>query len=228
MEAIWISLGGNAAFLVVVAFLGRKLLTLWLDKDFERFKDRVSSDSARALERTKAELQLAGNTEIERLKNDLALVAAEHSILLTRLQDRRADVIGDLYAKIAVAIRLTSSFVSPMQLVGEPSQTDKAVTARNAILAAQEKFDETQIWLTESCAKSVDELMIALRYAYNHFAVYLPYLDKPGATDQALERQHNAWIHSWESVSQTTVPAARRALETEMRSLLLPASRQAR
>jgi hypothetical protein len=92
-------------------------------------------------------------------------------------------------------------------------------SARVAIETVQHEFDESQIWLTEPCAKRVDELMSELR-----FAVYVRYLDKPGSTDQALERQHDAWMHSWESVSKTKVPPARQALEAEMRSLLNPAS----
>jgi uncharacterized protein YecT (DUF1311 family) len=109
-----------------------------------------------------------------------------------------------------------------MQWAEQPDQRTKGTLAAQAIGVAQEKFDETQIWLTPTCAKSVDELMAALRYAYNHLAVYLPFMDKPGATEDALRKQQEAWMHSWDSVSSTKVPVARQALEAELRALLAP------
>jgi hypothetical protein len=218
--AIWIALGGNAAFLLVVAFLGKGLVSQWLEKDLQRFKDQLASDSARELEGLKSQLSLTANSELERLRGDLALAASEHSIMLSRLQERRAQVIGDLYSKIAVATRLTSSFVSPMQWIGEPSQMNKATEVRNALTAAQSAFEENRIWLTDSCAKCVDALVAELRSAYNQLAVWLKH--EKGLSDRAEDQKTNAWMQSWEAVSSTKVPAARAALEAEMRLLLDP------
>jgi hypothetical protein len=205
MSAIWIALGGNAAFLLVVAFLGKSLVSQWLEKDLQRFKDKLASDSTR---------------EIEALKGDLALAASEHSILLSRLQERRAQVIGEIYSKIAIAIRLTSSFVAPMQFVWEANHFDKATETRNALTAAQGAFEENRIWLTESCAKSVDALVTELRSAYNQLAVWLKH--EKGLSDQAEEQKTRSWMQSWEAVSSGKVPTALQALEAEMRSLLEP------
>jgi hypothetical protein len=198
MEAIWIALGGNAAFLLVVAFLGKGLVSQWLEKDLQRCKDQLASDSARELEGLKSRLSLTANSELERLKSELALVASEHSIMLSRLQERRAQVIGDLYSKIAIATRLTSSFVSPMQWVWEQSQMNRAAEARDALTTAQNAFEENRIWLTESCAKCVDALVTELRGAYNQLAVWVKH--EKGLTDQVEERKTKSWMDSWEAV----------------------------
>jgi hypothetical protein len=220
MADVWIALGGNAAFLLVVAFLGKKLVSQWLEKDLKRFQDQLATDSSREIEALKSELSLTASSQLERLKGELALAASEHSIMLSRLQERRAQVIGDIYSKIAIAIRLTSSFVSPMQWVWEVSQMEKATEVRNALTAAQVTFEENRIWLTESCAKSVDILVAELRSAYNQLAVWLKH--EKGLTDQAEERKTKAWMDSWEAVSSVKVPPALQALEAEMRLLLDP------
>ena len=219
MEAVWIALGGQATFLIFVAFLGRSLIGHWLGKDFELFKAQVASDAAQSLERARADLQLVASTELERLRSELAVVAAEHSILLSRLQDQRAQVIGELYGKVAAAIRHTTTFVTPAFRSGA-TQEEMAFAARAAIVTAQETFDDKQIWLTESCAKTVEDVTAGLEDAFNEFARLMDGQPETGA------RNEEAFQRSWELVNRAKVPAARRALEAEMRSLLIPASRK--
>src|SRR5215831_17435376 len=155
MDTWWLRLLGNAGFLAILAYLGRELISRWMEKDLARYKDRLASGSAQEVERMRAQLQATASMELERLKSELANIASERQILLARLQDRRASVIGDLYASLAKAIRLTSSFVAPFQAAGEPDQKTKANLARDALMHAHESFDDTRIWLTESCANSV-------------------------------------------------------------------------
>jgi hypothetical protein len=97
---------------------------------------------------------------------------------------------------------------------------EKATQVRDALTVAQDAFEENRIWLTESCAKSVDALVTELRSAYNQLAVWLKH--EKGLTDEAEEQKARAWMRSWEAVSAAKVPPARQALEAEMRLLLDP------
>src|ERR1700685_3417467 len=96
MEGVWIALGGNAAFLLLVAYLGRKLVAQWFDKDLEAFKQAIADASALELEKARGALEIATN---------------EHSILLSKLQDRRANVVGDIYEHIAAGIEALESYL---------------------------------------------------------------------------------------------------------------------
>jgi hypothetical protein len=78
----------------------------WLNKDLERHKSA---------------LKAAVDLENERLRSSLQIVAAEHSIILTRVQEKRAAVIGGIYALLAKAIALTTSYVHVAQWAGELS-----------------------------------------------------------------------------------------------------------
>ena len=156
MQAVWIALGGNAMFLVVVAFLGRKLVTHWLDKDLNRFRDQ---------------LQSAASQELETLKGRLQIAANEHSILLTKLQERRAEVIGELYSKVSKGVRELASYVRPLQLSGEQNLVEKAAAARASLSGAYSLFEDKQIWLTAECAKRVDDFLEDLRKKFNHYDI---------------------------------------------------------
>ncbi len=210
MQAVWIALGGNALFLVVVAFLGRKLITHWLNKDFERFKQKIESSAA---------------IELERVKGGLTVIAAEHSILLSRLQDRRAEVIGTLYAKIMTAKRLTELGVHPMQAAAlGDNPGDKMPPAAEAIREARNTFDQTQIWLTESCARSVEDLMSKIVTLYNEHIRHHALSHLSGNASLA-HGPSESLVQAWEALTTNELPRALKALETEMRSLLEPPRR---
>jgi hypothetical protein len=223
MQAAWIALGGNVAFLLVVAFLGKQLVTHWLDKDFERSKDRIAHESAQQLARTEAALRLAGNTEIERIKSELALVASEHSILLSRLQDRRAEVIDELYGKVADAIREVASFVNVAQWSGEPSKDEKARLAADAYNSFVLYFDRKKVWLPTDCCAQVEELRAKMLNALVQYDVYRTVPDT--APGQVQEDKRRAWMNAHTAMTETAVPPARAALEKAMRDLLQPKSR---
>jgi hypothetical protein len=226
MQAVWIALGGNAAFLVVVAFLGRRLITHWLDKDFERSKDRIASESVLQLARTEAALRLAGNTEVERLKAELAVVAAEHSIMLSRLQDRRAEVIDELYGKLADAIREITSFVNVTEMAGEPTKAEKGRRAADAYNAFIQYFDRKKVWLPADCCARVEELRGKMLSPMVQFDVYRTVPDS--APPHVQEDKLKMWLGAFTAMTATTetaVPAARAALEKAMRDLLQPETR---
>jgi hypothetical protein len=204
MESVWIALGGNAAFLLVVAFLGRKVITHWLDRDLETFKQALVDASALEIEKTRGALQIATN---------------EHSILLSKLQERRADVIGEIYDHIASGIEALESYVRPLQLIGEANRDAKASLARGALIASLHVFDRKQIWLTAECAELVGQFMEELRKTFNRYDIFRQAaLD---GDDAARREENREWMIAWDRITKDVV-VARRGLEAEMRKLLEP------
>ena len=89
----------------IVAYLSKSLLSLWLSKDLEAHKARLQSESAR---------------EIERLKADLARTNAEHQVRFSRLHEKQACIIAGVFGrldKVHLAIRDWTQF---MRLGGPP------------------------------------------------------------------------------------------------------------
>lgn len=203
-SAIWIALGGNAVFLAVVAYLGKSIITQWLNKDLERFK---------------GDLRGVADTELAKLKGALEIAATEHSIILSRLQDKRAEVIDGLYTRLAAAIAATTSYVQIFELAGAPPKEEKGKLAATALIAFRDYFDQKRIWLPAEVCEKVDILEEGLRRTYNDFA-----LDRDWEK-RGIPTKSDGWMKAWEAVTENLVPPARISLESGMRKLLEPKSR---
>lgn len=85
LEAILVAFGGNAVLLAVLGVLARSLLSQLLAKDLKQFETKLSQASAVAA---------------EELKHRLSLVAHEHNVKFSRLHEKQAHVLEDIYAKL--------------------------------------------------------------------------------------------------------------------------------
>jgi hypothetical protein len=203
--AIWIALGGNAVFLAVVAFLGKSIITHWLNKDIERFKSDIRG---------------AADIELAKLRGALEIAANEHSILLSRLQDNRAKVIDELYGRLAAAIEAMTRYLGVFGSLDNSPTEEKAKGAAEAINAFVEYFDQKRVWLPPECCAKVETLKQGLRQRFVEFDVNRGFGVKSGKPFS------DEWRKLWSDVTQDLVPPAREALESEMRRLLEPRQRE--
>jgi len=84
-ETVFLAFGGNAVLLVVLGFLARSLLSQYLAKDLKRFETELSQRTALAA---------------EELKHRLDIAAHEHHVRFSKLHERQAQVIEDVYSRI--------------------------------------------------------------------------------------------------------------------------------
>ncbi len=185
-QAILVAFGGNAALLLVLGFLGRSLLSNALDKDLEKFK---------------GQLQLA---------------ATEHEIRFSRLHEKRAEVIAELYKLLVKATWEAESFTSPMEWVGEPDKKEKYISATNAIAEYFRFFDQHRIYISPNLCAQLEDFAMKLRAPVIQFGVWVRH---EHLTDKAAEQKNNAWDSAWASV-KNDVPQLRVAIEAEFRMLL--------
>jgi len=113
-QALLVAFGGNATLLLVMAFLGRSLISNFLTKDVEKFK------------------------------GDLQVAAMEHQIRFSELHEKRAEVLAELYKLLVVAAWETESFASPIEWLGEPDKKQKYQKALDAIAEYFRFFDHTE------------------------------------------------------------------------------------
>lgn len=185
-QAILVAFGGNAALLLVLSFLGRSFVNNALHKDLEKFK---------------GELQLA---------------ATEHQIRFSRLHEKRAEVIAELYKLLVNATWKAESFTSPMEWTGEPDKKKKYIAATNAIAEYFRFFDQHRIYLSPTLCARLEDFAKRLRLPVMQFGVWLrhEYL-----TEQAAKEKDETWTSAWNTV-KNDVPQLREAIESEFRMLL--------
>ena len=174
-QALLVAFGGNAALLLVIAFLGRSLVSNFLSKDLERFKIRFS-----------------------------------------KLHEKRAEVLAELYKLLVAAVWATDSFATPLELAGEPDKKVKFQEAMKAITEYFRFFDQHRIYLPAALCASLEDFAKKLRVPTINMGVFLR-IDYP--SDRTSNEKAEAWIAAWNSVQQD-VPKLRAALEAEFRDLL--------
>jgi hypothetical protein len=184
-QSLLVAFGGNAALLLVLGFLGRSLLSTVLAKDVEKFK---------------AALHQAG---------------VEHQIRFSKLHEKRAEVLADLYKLLVAAVWQVSEFTSPMQF-GDPDRKAQYAAAINAVAAYFRFFDQHRIWLPPELCEPLESFAKQLRTPAINLGVYLR-IENP--TDKTLKEQSEVWDKAWQKVDGD-IPKLRSAIEAEFRKLL--------
>ena len=73
---------------------------VWLSKAWisERLKNAIKNEYDQKLESHKAQLKAANDIELEKLRSSLNILAAERQIEYSKLYEKRADAITEVYA----------------------------------------------------------------------------------------------------------------------------------
>ena len=200
-ETVLASLGGSIALITVVGFLGRSIIAHVLSKDIELFKGTLKREQDDILERAKHELKLN---------------AIEHEIRFSKLHEMQATVIAEMYKKIAISIRKTRSFVSPVEWNGEEAKIDKYRIAMKEVIEAFTFLDENRVWLDEEACTKVSTLIDRLREPSIDFHTYL---EMEQYDSSIAKEKMKVWRKAWKDVEEL-VPETRSALENKFRSIL--------
>ena len=184
-QSLLVAFGGNAALLLVLGFLGRSLMSTVLAKDVEKFR---------------AALQQAG---------------VEHQIRFSKLHEKRAEVLAELYELLVAAYWQVSEFTSPAQW-GDPDRKEQYAAAINGVAAYFRFFDQHRIWLPPELCVPLEAFAKQLRTPAIQLGVYLR-IERP--TEKTLIEQGEVWDKAWQAVDGD-IPRLRFAIEAEFRKLL--------
>lgn len=195
-------LGGSALLLAAAAWLVRSLVSHFLSKDVEAYKTQLQSQSAMSL---------------ERLRHDLRLVAAQHEKQVHLLQERRAEVIAELYSKLIAFLSAAESFASLVEWSGEPSKEEKAKTLGEKAGDFRDYFLRHKIYFTEEICSKVESLWQEAHQVSMKFRVRLAFAKEGGSGASA--KKHEAWDEAW-TVMKDKVPPLEKAVQNEFRTLL--------
>lgn len=202
-QTVLLAFGGNAALLAVLGFLSKSILDKLIIRDTKQFE---------------TDLKAKSDATIEHLKNELQLKTIEHQVRFSRLHEKRATVIAELYGHLVEALWEAESFLSPMEWAGEPNKKEKHKTAVNKLVDLYRYFDKHRIYLpTELCA-SLESLVIQVRSHVVHFGVYVG-LDEKTLNEHTHTEKEKAWNSGWDAI-KNQIPLARHRLEGEFRALL--------
>jgi hypothetical protein len=150
--------------------------------------------------------------DVERFKSDLLIEATRDNTVFSRLHERRAEVIAEVYAALVAAENGVRYYFNPLGAPSPPPTITLAGVALDAMWRLQKTADEHRVWFMPDTAAKIDGVVSALRTAWNKGAI-------GGRYEEPNERVSAMIDESWSMISET-VPELRATLESEFRDLL--------
>lgn len=187
-QTILIAFGGNAALIAVLAWAGKSLVSQWLSKDIEKHK---------------VELQKS---------------ALEHQIIFSRLHDKRAEVVAEVYSLLVSTHQKMNEFVSPVGFAGGPTKHDLFIEVMKSSAKFSEYYAEKRIYIPEKICAKIDELFNNMKMKAISFGYFVRFENDDTLVEEMGEK-HKAWVEASEYFD-TVVPEAKSALEKEFRAIL--------
>ena len=179
-------------------------------------KTVVSNRLVQETETFKIKLTADTNSEIERLKNSLQMVALEHQVRFSKLHEHRARVIARLYQHAVRTIWCTESFVFQGS-----SNVEEFSRARQEVLKLYRFIELNKLYFSDSVCELLANFEGKLRHSVTFVGVY-GQIEYP--TPETRTKQHEVILAACEALKHD-IPKLRHELETEFRSLLGVAQR---
>ena len=172
-----------------------------------------------------SDLAAASAASTTRLTHELHLVAQEHQILVSKLHEKRAEVVAEVYGLLVEAHWACQDFASPMEFTGEPSKKEKYATAMNKAAEFYRYFDKNRIYLPPAVCSQLEEFLRSMRSKVIGFGIFAR-LDDDKLVGGLHEKKFEAWTKASEYFD-TEAPKARTALEDALRAIVGPTPKSA-
>lgn len=184
-QTILLAFGGNAALLGILAWAGKSLASQWFRKDLERHKF------------------------------DLQKSAIEHQVRFSRLHEKRAEVIAELYRVTIEFVGAAESLTNPMEFSGEPTKKEKSVIFGDKATQFRKYYLENKIYLSEESCVKIDSLWDKAWGASRSYTFWLHQEED----SENMKRTFDAWTKGWDTMSKE-IPDMLRQLQLDFRSIL--------
>ena len=195
------AIGGSAILFAAMAWLTRSVINHLLSKDLEIFKLKLQEESQQ---------------ELIRLQSSVQLVQLEHQVRFTKLHERRAEIIAELYSKVVELHRSTSDFVRFYQSVDGLKNKEHIKSLWTATDEFRNYFEKHRIYFNQDTCTNIDSLNEALSQACSNLVVFIQ--DAP-ALKLTSDQIWNEWNKAM-TIMEGDVPKIKNSLEESFRDLL--------
>ncbi|WP_447597865.1 hypothetical protein [Nitrospira sp. Nam80] len=191
----WFFLGA-VAITALLAYLGRVVLRYILAAELEIYKQQLQMEGVMAMERLRAELRRS---------------APDTERRISKLQDKQAEVIAELYKRI-VSLRNAMTRMASAGPQDQAGQDEKAAAMMAAGEQLRDYFDQHRIYLDEGVCRKFHSLQATFFDAWvkHSFAV---------AKDQYVRQGKVLSNETWKKLSEE-VPPLLQDIEEDFRAML--------
>lgn len=189
-------------------------LVFWLKL---RLKSSIEHEYDQKLETLKAQLAAQNNTELERLKGELQVAAAERSIRLNAVAGQAIDGTMLIYRKLVAVNAAVNLYTSVVEYKEMGTKAQRRTRVGEAMYEFWETFRHNKPFLPRTVADEVEKLAIELHKLTNKFRFGV----EEGGDQRKIARGID--VDTWSDADKfMTGPAyeSMRALEDEVRYLI--------
>lgn len=188
----WTSIVETLGIAGILAFVVKRLIQSWLDKGVERYKQELKSHN---------------DAEIERLRSELRVSAFERETTFAKLHERRAEVIAEIYKRLARKHAAFSDYLSPIQVGSKEEHGKRVKEAKEMGNDFISYFNENQIFLDTKLCAEIDKLLAVFRRIWS----------ESGADIESFKG--TKWVETWNDFNEK-VPPLRGKIEKQFREML--------
>ena len=193
--------GGGTVLVGASAWLMKTAITHRLETDADKFRIKIKADA---------------DIEIERWKSSLQIVAIEHQVRFTKLHEKRAEIIADLYKRLIDLHRHAEFFVVTRENNPDPAKDEEFRKLQQEMADFRKFYEQHQIYLPLGLCTALEGLVGQITgnvWAAGIFGrIQYP-------NERVLQQSEDAFTKGYAAFEEK-IPAARKALESEFRKIL--------
>jgi hypothetical protein len=149
------NLGSWVGLLSISAWLSRRIIIHFLDKDLDKYK---------------AGLKAAYDSKLEEIKTGHVIAELEHEIRFRNLHEKRFELIAELYSRLDDTHRSMQRYTQIMTEAGDLPEQDRCTQAAEKYNAMQEFYSRHKIFFTHDECERIDEYTRLLLHAHIDFS----------------------------------------------------------
>jgi hypothetical protein len=207
-QTILLALGGNAVLLAVLGWLSKSFVSQLLAKDIEAFKYNLKSES---------------EAELQKLKYDIEKSVIEYQQKISRLHEKRAEVIAETYGALAQCYRDMNALIFPYGSIAWEKHEKDFENAMDSVHAFFSLFNKYRIYLPEELCSKIDKFVMDLRSNAITFHENLKReerLTRDGAENDELRDRIDKAVRSVREFMDVESRSTKTSLEKELRTLM--------
>lgn len=209
--SIFTSAATGALLSAAVAWLFRA----WIS---ERLKGAIQYEYNQKLESYKSEIQAQSAIEMERIRSQLSIAAAERQVQFAGLHQKRSKVIAEAYDLLVNARRECEAFTSYIVVVGGRPLSEAHWNGLSAVQKFARYIDSNRVYFPFELCIPLDQLSARMLVEMHAPITLVRYPEEN--LPLHIGQQREEAIARVREYFEKEFPAARGALEREFRRLL--------
>ncbi len=200
IEIIIASVGSSAVLFGVLGYFAKSLVSQLLAKDIENHKSKI-----------KFEIDL----ELTKFKSEIEKSAFEHQTRFSKLHDKRAEVIADLYSRIVDLYIHVNVFTKIEMPITEKNQKEKKRKLWGAVEHYRDYFFKHKIFLEQELCNKIEQLDSSMSLPISKLMMHIEKYGQNNDFAPVIE----AWQQAQKTID-TSVKEIKQEIEDEFRVIL--------